>query len=162
MLLPPLDLCLELIELYFDLIHDQFHSLFHRPSFTEQVRKGTAPRVLLFAMMALSARSNPDSSSWQGLIISRFSSNVAFSNIPPRDRCMPYYDESTRLLDLRVNSITTIQACVLLGAISTTEDNAITESVYYTVACRMATLLDIARKPIREPLEQEINIRGKF
>ncbi len=75
---------------------------------------------------------------------------------------MPYYDESTRLLDLRVNSITTIQACVLLGAISTTEDNAITESVYYTVACRMATLLDIARKPVQDPLEQEVNIRGKF
>jgi hypothetical protein len=56
--LPPLELCLELVELYFDLIHDQFHSLFHRPSFTEQVRNGTAPRVLLFAMMALSARFN--------------------------------------------------------------------------------------------------------
>jgi hypothetical protein len=53
---PPWELCLELVELYFDLIHDQFHSLFHRPSFIEQVRKGTAPRVLLFAMMALSAR----------------------------------------------------------------------------------------------------------
>ena len=54
--LPPRELLLELVELYFDLIHDQFHSLFHRPSFIEQVRKGTAPRVLLFAMMALSAR----------------------------------------------------------------------------------------------------------
>jgi hypothetical protein len=54
--LPPLELCLELVELYFDLIHDQFHSLFHRPSFIEQVRAGTAPQVLLFAMMALSAR----------------------------------------------------------------------------------------------------------
>jgi len=54
--LPPWELCLELVELYFDLIHDQFHSLFHRPSFIEQVRTGTAPQVLLFAMMALSAR----------------------------------------------------------------------------------------------------------
>ena len=54
--LPPQELCLELVELYFDLIHDQFHSLFHRPSFIGQIRNGTAPRVLLFAMMALSAR----------------------------------------------------------------------------------------------------------
>lgn len=53
---PPKELCLELVELYFDLIHDQFHSLFHRPSFMEQVKKGTAPRILLFAIMALSAR----------------------------------------------------------------------------------------------------------
>ncbi|KAH7310384.1 fungal-specific transcription factor domain-containing protein [Rhexocercosporidium sp. MPI-PUGE-AT-0058] len=142
--LPSLELCLELVELYFDLIHDQFHSLFHRPSLIEQVRNGTAPRVLLFAIIALSAR---------------FSSNAIFSNIPPRDRCTPYYDESTKLLDLRLNCITTIQACVLLGGISTTEDNAITESVYYTVACRMATLLDIARRPVQDPLEREVNIR---
>lgn len=47
---------MELVELYFDLIHDQFHSLFHRPSFIEDVRRGVAPRVLLFAMMALAAR----------------------------------------------------------------------------------------------------------
>jgi len=75
---------------------------------------------------------------------------------------MPFYDESTRLLDLQANSITTIQACVLLGGISTTEDNAITESVCYTVACRMATLLDIARKPVKDPLEREVSIRSKL
>lgn len=62
MTLPPLELCLELVELYFDLIHDQMHSLFHRPSFIEQVKNGAAPRGLLFAMMALSARSDSTSS----------------------------------------------------------------------------------------------------
>ena len=55
--LPHLSLCLELVELYFDLIHDQFHSLFHRPTFVESVHDGTAPRIILFAMMAFSARS---------------------------------------------------------------------------------------------------------
>lgn len=54
--LPPPELCMELVELYFDLIHDQFHSLFHRPSFIEDVRRGEAPRLILFAMMALAAR----------------------------------------------------------------------------------------------------------
>lgn len=54
--LPPLEICIELVELYFDLIHDQFHSLFHRPSFLESVHDRTAPRIILFAMMAFSAR----------------------------------------------------------------------------------------------------------
>jgi len=52
----PLDVCIELVELYFDLVHDQFHSLFHRPSFVASVHDGVAPKVLLFAMMAFSAR----------------------------------------------------------------------------------------------------------
>lgn len=54
--LPPKAVCLELVELYFDYIHDQFHSLFHRPSFIEDVEKGRAPPVILFAILALSAR----------------------------------------------------------------------------------------------------------
>lgn len=52
-------LCIELVHLYFDLIHDQFHFLFHRPSFTEALLHGRAPPVILFAMMALSARYDP-------------------------------------------------------------------------------------------------------
>jgi len=56
LLLPDSGLCIELVGLYFDLIHDQFHSLFHRPSFMEDLLRGVAPKVLLFAMMAFSAR----------------------------------------------------------------------------------------------------------
>lgn len=52
----PTTIVLEIVELYFDLIHDQFHTLFHRPTFTETVEKGTAPPVILYAMIALSAR----------------------------------------------------------------------------------------------------------
>jgi hypothetical protein len=54
--LPPISVCVELTHLYFDLIHDQFHSLFHRPSVIRDVEEGKAPPVILFAMMALSAR----------------------------------------------------------------------------------------------------------
>lgn len=46
----------ELVELYFKYIHDQFHSLFHRPSFMLDLEQGTAPPVIVYAMMALSAR----------------------------------------------------------------------------------------------------------
>lgn len=49
-------LCAELIQLYFDYVHDQFHTLFHPPSFVEDVNRGQAPRILVYGMMALSAR----------------------------------------------------------------------------------------------------------
>lgn len=54
--LPPQSLCLELVELYFDLIHDQFHSLFHHPTFVENVKQGRVSPIILYGMMALSAR----------------------------------------------------------------------------------------------------------
>jgi hypothetical protein len=54
--LPAMVVILELVELYFDLIHDQFHSLFHRSSFTEDVMHDRVPHVILNGMMAMSAR----------------------------------------------------------------------------------------------------------
>jgi hypothetical protein len=52
----PMALRLELAGLYFDYIHDQFHSLFHRPSFLQDVAEDCVPAIVLLAMFALSAR----------------------------------------------------------------------------------------------------------
>ncbi|CZR53483.1 uncharacterized protein PAC_03362 [Phialocephala subalpina] len=142
--LPPLSICLELVNLYFDFIHDQFHSLFHRPSIVEEVESGRASPVILLAMMALSAR---------------FSNNAFFSDINPRERGDHYAKESNRLLDLRDVSLNTVQACVLLGAFSITRGEAHAESVYYGVACRIALLLDLAHKPTSNSIEREVNVR---
>lgn len=54
--LPPMPLRLELVALYFDYIHDQFHSIFHRPSFLDDVAQDRVPPVVLLAIFALSAR----------------------------------------------------------------------------------------------------------
>jgi hypothetical protein len=59
--LPPKPICVELSQLYFDLIHDKFHSLFHQPSMIQDVLDSRAPVVLLYGMMALSARFGIDS-----------------------------------------------------------------------------------------------------
>ncbi|KUJ17890.1 uncharacterized protein LY89DRAFT_683879 [Mollisia scopiformis] len=107
--LPPLPICLELVNLYFDFIHDQFHSLFHRPSMIEDVEKGVASPVIVLAMLALSAR---------------FSTNSFFSSINPRERSDDFARESSRLLNLRDVSLSTVQACVLLGAFSITRGEA--------------------------------------
>jgi hypothetical protein len=54
--LPPMPLRLELVSLYFDYIHDQFHSMYHRPSFTEDVARERVPKIILLAIIALSCR----------------------------------------------------------------------------------------------------------
>ena len=54
--LPSPEVCLELLGLYFEYIHDQFHSLFHRPSMEDDLAKGRVPRVILFSIIALAAR----------------------------------------------------------------------------------------------------------
>jgi hypothetical protein len=54
--LPDQTLCTELVQLYFNYVHDQFHTLFHPPSFMESLSQGKAPPILVYGMMALSAR----------------------------------------------------------------------------------------------------------
>lgn len=54
--IPPLEVCSELLSLYFDYIHDQFHSLFHRPSLEADLANGNVPMVILYAIVGLAAR----------------------------------------------------------------------------------------------------------
>lgn len=54
--LPSLPVRLDLVRLYFDYIHDQFHSLFHRPSFIEDALGDRVHHGILFGICALSAR----------------------------------------------------------------------------------------------------------
>ena len=56
--------------------------------------------------------------------------------------------------------MTTVQACVLLGAVSITENEAAAESVYYCAACRIANLLDLPKRQTVDAIEKEVNIRG--
>ncbi|KAJ9651398.1 hypothetical protein H2198_009313 [Neophaeococcomyces mojaviensis] len=142
--IPPQDVCEELVRLYFQYIHDTFHSLFHAPSLMEDVRNGVIPRVILLSIISLS---------------SRFSTDLYFAGIDPRVRGRQYAREAERLLDLRDISVTTIQACVLLGAFVITEGEALPESLYYSVACRLAMAIDLPNSPVSTRLEQETNIR---
>jgi len=92
--------------------------------------------------------------------MSRFSTNTFFSDTNPRERGDLYAEESSRLLNLRDLSLTTVQACVLLGAFSITRGEAQAESVYYCVACRIANLLNLANKATSDLIEREVNVRG--
>lgn len=142
--MPPVDVCIDLCCLYFRYIHDTFHSLFHQASVEEDIANGTLPPVLLLGIIGLA---------------SRFSQEPFFDGIEPRTRGEPYVRELQRLLDLRDVSVTTIQACVLLGACVITEGEAAAESLYYSVACRLAMLIDLPNLPVNTLLERETNVR---
>lgn len=144
-LLPPKELSEELINLYFRYIHVAFHVLFHRPSFVAAFEDGSLPRILLYAVIGLSAR---------------FSQHESLASIPPRERGRPYVKEAERLLNLHEVSLVTIQASMLLGAAAVVEGEGATESVYFSVACRMAMLMDIPNVPATTRIEQEIQTRG--
>jgi hypothetical protein len=70
--------------------------------------------------------------------------------------------EAERRLDLHKTCLTTIQACMLIGAIQVVEIDSATESIFYTIACRMALILDLPNAPATTRIEQEIYRRGKY
>lgn len=90
----------------------------------------------------------------------RFSKNPCFTAIDPRERGKGYAKECQRLFDWTDVSLTTIQACVLLGAIAITEGNPASENIHYAIACRIAQLLDLPSCATASPLEQEVNNRS--
>lgn len=72
----------------------------------------------------------------------------------------PFAAECNMLLNLRDVSLTTIQACVLLGAVSIVEGEAGAETVLYAAACRIANFLNLPNMPTPDPLQREIHVRG--
>jgi hypothetical protein len=91
----------------------------------------------------------------------RFSINPIFANVEPKDGSRGYGRKCAKLLDLEDISLTTIQACVLLGSISITEGKSAAEAVYYSIASRIALLLNLANKPTHDSIEEEVNKRGE-
>jgi hypothetical protein len=134
----------ELVELYFDYIHDQFHSIFHRATFVEDMINEKVPAVVLFAVFALSAR---------------FSTNDTFGDTDPRERGEIFRVASETLLRVRDLTTTTVQACVLLGAHAAATGETEVENLYYSMAGRMCLALDLPNFPGTSPVERETNIR---
>ncbi|KAK8022870.1 hypothetical protein PG991_006751 [Apiospora marii] len=142
--LPPISVRVELVKLYFDFIHDQFHSLFHRPSFIEDVVNDRVPTIVLFAIFALS---------------SRFSVNEAFAGSDPRERGERFRLACEGLLSIRDVEIVNIQTFMLLGAYAAANGDTDVENLYYGLAGRMALSLNIPELPVTSLLERELNLR---
>jgi hypothetical protein len=135
------------VELFFRYYHVSFPNLFHPPSFKASVADGSVPRVLFFGIAGLSAR---------------YSSHPSVACIHAWRRGDPYTEEAARLLDLTNVSLTSIQACVLLGIAAATQGEPASESVYFSIAFRMALILDLPNAGSDSAIGAEINNRGQF
>lgn len=82
------------------------------------------------------------------------------AHLEPRYRGSEFAGKTKGLLDMTDISITTIQACVLLGTISFSECKTEAESLYYAVANRLAFILDLPNRPVASELERQVNSRS--
>ncbi|RDW82164.1 hypothetical protein BP6252_03276 [Coleophoma cylindrospora] len=89
----------------------------------------------------------------------KFSKNQAFAGIKVWERSTGFAKEAAQLLDVCDLSLVTIQACVLLGTLNRTEGQGALETIHYSVACRMAQLLDLPNRPAENAIERELNLR---
>jgi hypothetical protein len=65
------------------------------------------------------------------------------------------------MIDMRDISLTTVQACVLLGTLCYVDGRSDAEAVYCAAAVRLGHLLDLPRRPCLTALERQINLRGE-
>ncbi|KAL4925218.1 fungal specific transcription factor domain-containing protein [Aspergillus undulatus] len=89
----------------------------------------------------------------------RFSDDPLFGETDRRRRGDEYAKRARSLLDLTEISVTTIQACILLGTISFSDSQMESEALYYSVALRLALILDLPQKHCSGRLDREINLR---
>jgi hypothetical protein len=142
--LPSTEVRQELTRLYFDYIHDQFHSMYHRATLMDDVENDRVPSIVLFAIFALSAR---------------FSTNPVFEGTDPRERGEVYRMASERLLNMRDLNPTTVQVCLLLGAYAAASGETDVENLYYSMGGRMSLTLDLPNRPVASLIEREVNLR---
>lgn len=135
----------EIVDLYFRYYHVSFPCLFHPPSVKRAAKDKSMPKILFFGIASLAAR---------------YSSHHSIAHLLPWDRGKPYAEETERLLNLHDTSLTSLQACVLLGIVAQTLGEPSTESNFYALAYRMALILDLPNAFATSLLEKEIPIRG--
>ena len=161
--LPGYDLRRELVLLYFQHVHDKHHSLFHQPSVELELENERVPDILLYAMMALGARYVTGILFLDLVLRSiRFSTSTSLAHTEPRYRGFEFVGKAKSLLDMTEISVTTIQACVLLGTISFSESKSEAEALYYAVANRLAFILDLLHRPVADEIERQVNLRSKY
>ena len=140
-------LCNELVDLYFDLMHDKQHALFHRPSFISRQRSGQAPVFIVLAMMA---------------IVARFSQNLVFESATIHERGSQWAKQSRKLFDERhpAVSLVAVQGCALLANLAFIQGDSARESLYGAQQIRMVQLLGYPRSLSADRIQREVEIRG--
>ncbi|KAF7592257.1 hypothetical protein BBP40_000459 [Aspergillus hancockii] len=89
----------------------------------------------------------------------RFSQNKIFARVERRRRGDNYAAYARCLLDLNDISVQTVQACILLGTVCFSESNTKSEALYYSIATRLACILDLPKRTCKHEIERQVNLR---
>ncbi|KAL4924288.1 Zn(II)2Cys6 transcription factor [Aspergillus undulatus] len=143
---PPPDVRRELVDLYFDLVHDKQHIIFHRYSFIQEQQQGRAANFLVLGMIALMAR---------------FSSNPYFEDIQPRDRAAPWLQRAIQAFNARPNliDIQSLQGCILLAFVAFVEGDSAQDTLLSAQAVRMVQVLHLPVVLSPGAIQRETEIR---
>ena len=69
-------------------------------------------------------------------------------------------ERAIQCLDVRDISLTTVQACILLGTLCYVDGKGEAESLYFAISLRLALILDLPRRPCNTALERQSHLRG--
>ncbi|OBT73455.1 hypothetical protein VF21_07254 [Pseudogymnoascus sp. 05NY08] len=125
----------EVVDIYFQLIHNFPHTLFYKPGFWAGVESGEIPEMILLGMLALSLR---------------FSRNECFRPFDPRSRGKEFSDEARRHIHLQMMdpSVATVQVCVLIGHYLGGEGDVKSKHIYLGLARLHAQAIRLWEMPV--------------
>ncbi|KAH6620296.1 hypothetical protein C7974DRAFT_230404 [Boeremia exigua] len=143
---PNYEVCTELVTLYFDIIHDKQHILFHPPTFLTRYHAGQVPDFLVWGMAALS---------------SRFSDHVCFASVPRKERSRRWLDKALHAFYSRTDDIciSALQGTVLLGMACFVEAEYEKEDLLSAQAIRMVQVMHLPDKTCTDAILFEIQVR---
>ncbi|KAL2862810.1 uncharacterized protein BJX67DRAFT_289670 [Aspergillus lucknowensis] len=143
---PPASVCNELVDLYFDLIHEKQLILFHRHTFITSQRAGETSDFIVLGMIAL---------------VARFSSNPYFDNIHPWDRASAWFKAAMQAFNARSELINleSLQGSILLSFVALAEGDSAQEALLASQAICMVRMLRLPVNLSSDPIQREVEIR---
>ncbi|KAH8172300.1 fungal specific transcription factor domain-containing protein [Sarocladium implicatum] len=145
-LMPPTDVCRDLIDVYFDTFDQAVGSLFHRHSFLEAYEQKKTPVILLLCIFAIAAR---------------FSDHDHFKDTDRPDRGVEWNRQARDMLNLNTldNTITSMQTCFLASTLAGSDGDIDQESICSSMASRIVQLSGLPYKLSLSPLDRELELR---
>lgn len=128
--LPPLDIILHLVELYFRHVHGQTYSFLHKPTLIPRIYKNQVNKGLVLALCGLTAR---------------FSRHPAVASRIPYIAGEAFVSKARRIISMEFDdpSLETVQAMILLVQHDFFRSKGKKSMIYISMAIRMAATLEL-------------------
>lgn len=132
--LPPEDIVLHLVELYFRHVHGQTYSFLHKPTFIPRIKEGKVNRTLLLAICGLTAR---------------YSRHPSITSTTPHEAGEKFIAAARKALSEEFDEPTleTAQAVIIIVQHDFFRSKGKKSMIYVSLAIRMATTLGLHIEP---------------